>query len=157
MAWSADARCRSQGRPARRCGSGSFALTALQLHELDPVIGQHGVDLVRYGSDQRLEEAGGGEFGGAAADAGEDQFGSAIDRDVEERLAPFVAQFGNVDVKVANLVILELLRLLPVGLGQAADAMALQTAMEGQARQVRGRVFERDVNVIHVRRQNIWH
>lgn len=94
------------------------ALTALELDELYAVVGQHGVDFVRHGSHQRFEEASGSELGGLAVDAGEDQLRGAIHSDIEECLAVLVAQFGNVDVEVADLVILELLRLLPVCLGQ---------------------------------------
>jgi hypothetical protein len=66
------------------------------------------VDLVGYGSDQRLEEAGGGELGSLAVDAGEDQLRGAVHGDIEEGLATLIAQLGNVDVEVADLVVLGL-------------------------------------------------
>lgn len=51
-------------------------------------------------------------------------------------------------MEVADLVILELLRLLSVSLGQATDAMPLQAAMQGRAVQVRDRVLECDVDIV---------
>jgi hypothetical protein len=72
---------------------------SLELKELDAITGEHSVDFVRHGSDQRLKKAGGDQLGGSPIDAGEDHRGGAIDGDVQERLATFVPQFGNVDAK----------------------------------------------------------
>lgn len=98
---------------------------ALELWELHAVVGEDGVDLVGHRPDQRLQEAGG---------------------DIEVTLPPPVAQFSDVDVEAADLVVLELLRFLAVGLGQLVDPMSLQTAMQRRAAQMRDHVLERDVN-----------
>lgn len=110
------------------------------LDELDTVVGQHRVDPIGHGFDQYLQKGSRRQLGGAAIDTGEDQLRGAVDRDIEETLAAFVTQLGDIDVEVANLVGLELLRLLPVSLGQARDAVALQAAMQRRARQVRDHI-----------------
>ena len=74
------------------------------LGELDPVVGQYGVDCVGHGSDQRLEKAGRDHFHGPAVEAGKNQFGGAINSDIEAGLPVFVVQFRDVDVKVTDLI-----------------------------------------------------
>lgn len=107
------------------------ACAAFELGELDAVIGKHGVDFVRHRFDQGFQKAGSDQFGGSAIYASEDQLGCAVDSDIQVRFAFLMAQFGNVDVEVADLVGFELLRLLAVGLGQLTDPMALQAAVQG--------------------------
>lgn len=105
----------------------------LAIDEMDAIVGQDGLDLVGYGPDQNLEECGSGQLGGFAVDAHEDQLRGAVHHDEQEALAAFVTQFGDVDVEVADLVILELLRLLAVRLGQPADSAGSGTATSASA------------------------
>lgn len=58
----------------------------------------------------------------AGLEAIKDQLRGTVDGDVKERLTAFVAQLGDVDVEVTDLVVRELLRLLPIRLGQSAVA-----------------------------------
>lgn len=102
----------------------------ISINELDAVVGQDGMDPVGHGLDQHLEEGGSSQLGYPAVDAGKDELRGAIHCNEQEAFPAFVAQFGNVDVEIADLVILELLRLLPVGFGQAADPVALQAAVQ---------------------------
>ena len=60
------------------------------------------------------------------------ELAGAIDGDEEIELAFGGLHLGDVDMEVADRVALELLlgRLVALDLGQAADAVALQTAMQ---------------------------
>src|SRR3546814_4159418 len=87
-------------------------------------------------------------LGRPSIDAGEHQLRGAVHRDIEESFAAFVAQFGDIDVEIADLVLLELLRLLAIRLRQSADPVPLQAAVKRRARQVRDHVLQRDEDVI---------
>jgi hypothetical protein len=65
--------------------------------------------------------------------------GGAVDGDEEIELAFGGLYLGDVDMEEANRVGPELLlrRLVTPDVGQTADAMALQTAMQGRTRQMR--------------------
>ena len=71
----------------------------------------------------------------------EGELGGAVDGHEQVELAFGGLHLGDVDVEVADRVALELLlgRLVAFDLRQAADAVALQAAMQGRARQVRDR------------------
>ncbi len=101
--------------------------------ELDPVIRQHGVDGIRHGSDQIAQELGGDHFAGLPVQFNKGELGCPVDCHEEAQLALGGLHLGNVDVEVAYRVGLELaLRFLVAGhLGQPADPVALQTAMQG--------------------------
>src|SRR3546814_711266 len=60
----------------------------------------------------------------------------------------FIAQFRDIDVEVANLIFLELLRLLPIGFGQPTDPVALQATVQRRACQVWDHVLPRDEHVV---------
>src|SRR3546814_8856048 len=60
----------------------------------------------------------------------------------------FIAQFRDIDVEVANLIFLELLRLLPIGFGQPTDPVALQATVQRRACQVWDHVLQRDEHVV---------
>src|SRR3546814_16024344 len=60
----------------------------------------------------------------------------------------FIAQFRDIDVEVANLIFLELLRLLPIGFGQPTDPVALQATVQRRACQVWAHVLQRDEHVV---------
>ncbi|EQB30603.1 hypothetical protein M529_19855 [Sphingobium ummariense RL-3] len=101
------------------------AHTTLELSELHAIVGEDGVEFVRHRLDQRLQEACGDQLRRSTIDTCKDQLGRAVYGDIEVGLAALVAQFGDIEVEVADLVVLELLRFLAVGLGQLADPMPL--------------------------------
>jgi hypothetical protein len=88
------------------------------------------VDLVGNGPDNRLEEARRHELRRVAVDPGEDQLGGPVDGNEQIGLAALIAQLGDVDVEVTDLMGLEPLRFLAIRLGQARDAVTLQAAMQ---------------------------
>ena len=113
-----------------------------QVGELDAVVGQHGVDLVGHGCDQGL--AGSVTLSADAAfsmQLDEGELRGPVDGHEEIELALLGAHLGDVDVEVADRIALELLlgRLVAVDLRQAADAVALQAAMQRRAGQMRDR------------------
>lgn len=120
----------------------------LELGELHAVVGEDGVDLVGHRPNQCFQEASGDQFRRSAIDAREDQLGCAVHSDIEVGLAILVAKFGDIDVEVADLVVLELLRLLTIGFGQLADSMPLKATMQRRAAQMRDHVLERDVYIV---------
>ncbi len=67
------------------------------------------MDLVGHGLDQHPQEGGCGQLGSLAIDTSEHELGGPIDPYVQEAFAAFITQFGDVDVEVADLVLLELL------------------------------------------------
>jgi hypothetical protein len=100
--------------------------------ELDAVVGEHGVDLVGDGRDQAEQEIPGNGGGGLLVQFDEGELRGAVDGDEHVELALLGAHLGDVDVEIADRVGLELLLRRPISLdiGQAADAMALQAAMQ---------------------------
>src|SRR5215210_300783 len=99
--------------------------------ELDAVVGEDSVDLVGHGLDQGREEGGGGCPAGLPGDLDESEFARTIDSDVEVELALGGLHLGDVDMKEADRIGLELLAngLVAFEVGQSADAVALKTAV----------------------------
>jgi len=97
-------------------GDGAALNPLVVLDELNAVVGQHRVDLVGDSHEQSLEEAGGDQLRRLPVDPGEDQLGCAVDGHEQIGLAALVAQLGDVEVEVADLVGFEPLGLLAVGL-----------------------------------------
>src|SRR5215203_327970 len=116
--------------PCEDMGDEATLGPAVMLDELNPIVGQYRVDLVGNGSDQRLEEAGSDQLRGLPIDAGEDQLRSAVHGHEQMGFAALVAQFGNIDVEVADLVGLKPLWLLAIHRRQTGDAVALEAAMQ---------------------------
>jgi hypothetical protein len=75
----------------------------------------------------------------AHATAHEGEFRGSVDADEQMELAFFGPDFGDVDVKEADRVRLELLLcgLVPFDLLGGADAESLQAAMQGRPRQMK--------------------
>ncbi len=86
----------------------------VMLDEPRAVVGQHRVDPVGNGPGQSFQEAGGDELRRVPIDPGEDQLRCPVDGDEEVGLAAFVAQFGDIDVKIADLASFEALGLLAI-------------------------------------------
>lgn len=99
------------------------------LDELDPIVGEHRVDLVGNGPEQGRQEAGCDQLGRLPVDPGEDQFGGAVHGHEQMGFAALVAQFCDVDMEIANLIGFEPLGLLAIRLRQAGDAVTLKAAM----------------------------
>lgn len=107
---------------------------------LEPIVGQHGVDLVRHGGPHLREEGSGGRGGGAVDELGDGKRRGPVDGEAQRPLPLRGAQRGNVEMDRAEGGGLEALL---VGFGlprvrQAAAAMPLQAAMErrpGERRQ----------------------
>jgi hypothetical protein len=107
--------------------------------EVGAVVGEHGVHLVRRRRDQRAQKVSSDLSCGFLMQLSESDLAGAIDGH-EQVEPPFLrVHLGDVDVtrraalaKVADGISLELLlgRLVTRHLRQAADAMALQTAMQ---------------------------
>ena len=109
--------------------------------ELDAVVGEHRVDFIWHYRDQGHEE---GRRRGPARlsdDLDESEFACAINGDIEVQLAFGSLHLGDIDMKIADRIGLELLldRLDAFDIGQAADTMALQAAMQRRACQLRDR------------------
>jgi len=103
--------------------------------EVGAVVRQDRVDPVGDGLDERLEEVGGGPAGGLFHQAGEGEFGGAVDGDKEVETALLGAHLGQVDVEVADGVAFEFLAGGARGLQvwQPADPVALKAAVQGGA------------------------
>ena|SRR5215203_1221407 len=107
--------------------------------ELNAVVGEDGVNLVRNGGNHMAQELSRDSACHLFMEFGKGKLGSAVDGNEQVEFALFGANLGNVDVKVANRVLLEatFLGWFVGHIGQTADAMPLQTAMQRGASQVR--------------------
>ena len=77
------------------------------------IVGQHGVDLVGHGRDQVAQEVPGNASGGLLVELDEGELRGPVDPNEQIELALLGADLGDVDVKVADRIGLEL---APVGL-----------------------------------------
>ena len=117
-----------------------------QVSKLYAIVGQYFVYLVGYLGQHPTQEVHGEGLRGLRVQFGEGQLARAVNGDEEVLLAFFRAHLGEIDVQVADGVVLELLfqrasrRLIR---GQATDAVALQAAVQGRTAQVRNRLLER--------------
>ncbi len=95
------------------------------------VVGEDRLDAIGHRLDQATEEVGGDAAGRLLVQLRKGKLRGTVDGDEEVMLAVLGAQLGDVDVKVADGVILEgLLRLIALHLGQATDVVALEAAMQ---------------------------
>ena len=100
--------------------------------EMHSVIGEHGVDLVGHGLDQRVQEVGRNPLGSLLMHLDEGELGGPVDGDEEVKLALLGANLRDIDVEVADRVSLELFAPGPIAIhvGQPGDVVPLQTAMQ---------------------------
>ena len=91
---------------------------------------------VGHGGDKGLQEGARGLHIGLVDELSDRELGSSIDGDEEIELALRGLHFGDVDGEEADRIGLELppRLLIAFHLGQSADAVALQTAMQRRAR-----------------------
>ena len=94
---------------------------------------------VGRGGDKGLQEGARGLRIGLVGELSDRELGGAVDGDEETELALRRLHFGDIDVEEANRIGFKLPPRLFVGfhLRQPNDAVALQTPMEGRARQMR--------------------
>jgi hypothetical protein len=111
---------------------------ARQVGELDAVVGENRMQAIRRRRDQRFEEGDGRWAIGLLMQLHEGELRGSVDADEQVELAFLGPDFGDVDVKEADRVGLELLLrgLVAFNLREPADAVSLQAAMQGRARQM---------------------
>ncbi len=100
--------------------------------ELHAIVGEHRVDFVGHGFDQRSEEIRRDSRGGASVELHKSEFARPINGDKEMELALGGLNFGDVDMKIADRIGFEFLPggLVAFNLRQAGDAMALQASVQ---------------------------
>lgn len=100
--------------------------------EVHSVVGEHSVDFVGNGLDQRVQEVGRNPLGGLLMDLDEGELRGPVDGDEEVKLALLGAHLGDIDVEIADRIRLELPAPGPVAvdIGQPGDLVPLQTTME---------------------------
>ncbi len=91
------------------------------------------MDLVKHGFDKGPEKGGRRMDIGAFFESHEGEFGSSVDRNEKTQFALGGLDLGNVDMEEANGIAFELASfwLVALDLRQPADAVTLQTALQG--------------------------
>ncbi len=122
-------------------GCGRAVGVAWRESELDPVVGEDSVYLVRNRLYQRDEEGRGGDPVGLFLQPDKGEFARAVNGYKEMKLALGGLNLGDVDVEVADGIALEFLLRGHVArdVRQARDVMALQAAVQRRAAQMRDR------------------
>ena len=97
---------------------------------LDAIVGQYDLDLIRNSGDKRIEELSSCNRIGLVDELYEGKLRGPVDGDKKIELAFLRPYLGEVDVKEADRVGLELLLRRPVAfyVRQSTDAVALQSA-----------------------------
>src|SRR6478752_6792609 len=106
--------------------------------ELLAVVGQDRVDVVGHSLYQGAQEVRRDVSIGSCLQPGEGKLRGSVDRHEQVKLALFGADLSNIDVEVADGVVGKALRLrlVPLHLGQPADAMPLKATMERRSGEV---------------------
>lgn len=125
--------------------------------EVSAVVGEDGVDAVRKGSDQLFEELRRRAAVGLGDESCKGEFGSAVDGDEKEELAFCGANFGEIDMEIADGVGLELLAGWAGGVEvwQTANAVTLKATVQSGAGEVRNGGLE-SVKAIVEREQGVF-
>jgi hypothetical protein len=107
--------------------------------EVGSVVGEDGVDLVGDGGDQAAQEVPRGATRHLLMQFDEGELRGSVDGDEEVELALRGSNLGDVDMKLADRIGLELAfgGGFPFDLRQPGDSMTLQTPVKGRARQMR--------------------
>ena len=136
-------------RVSAKVGCWPFAVL-WQVGELDAVIGEHGVDAVRNGCNERFEEGGSGPHVSLFDEFNHGELRGSVDGNEQVELAFGGSDFGQVDVEEADRIGVELLPpgLVTLDIGQTADAVTFQTPMQGRASELRDRGLERIKTVV---------
>ena len=127
-----------------------------QIGELDSIVGEHDLDPVGHGGGEGLQEGARGLCISLVDELSDSKLGGAVDRYVEIELALRGLHFGDVDMKLADRIGLELAlgRSFAFDLRQAGDPMTLKAAMQRRARQARDRRLQ-CVKAVVERRQSM--
>ena len=125
--------------PIKEVHKGLFI--AFPVGELDAVIGQNMRDFVRHGGNQVAQDACRDQFGLSFMQFRIGEFRCLVDGHEEIEFTFFGTNFGNIDREVADRIFFKLflLRLVAFHVRQTADPVALITAVQRRARQVRER------------------
>ena len=123
-------------RPIERMASKPrrWTIAALrQVCELDAVVGQHDTDVIGDGLHLGVEKGRGSNGVGAVHELNEGKLRGPVEADEEVEFVSVGVDFGNISMEEADRIAPELLLrwLVALDLRQAADAVALQTAMQG--------------------------
>ena len=111
--------------------------------ELDAIVGENGVDLVRQGLDQVAQEPGSSHLARLFHQAHKGELRCAVNGHEHVKLAFSRAQLGDVDVNVADGVVPELLPgLVAFDLRQPGNAVALEQPVQGGSAQMRDRFLQ---------------
>ena len=115
------------------------------LSELNSVVSQDGMNLIRHGIEHMLQELPGRLPVSLLDELGHGKFALAVDANEQKELSFHSLYLGNVDVEKSNWIAFELRppRLVASDIRQARDAMTLQTAVQRRACQVRDGRLER--------------
>jgi len=120
-----------------------------QIGELNAVVGEHRVDLIRHRCHQCLQKGASLARGRLQHELGESVFRGPVHGNKEVELAFLSPHLGGVDVEVADRMGFELLRrLVAFGLREPAGAVPLQAATQGRPRQMWDRRLQRIATVI---------
>jgi hypothetical protein len=143
-----------EGMSAEAC---RWSLAVLrQVGELDAVVGEHSVDAVRHGFDERLEEGGSGPHVRLLNDLDHRELGGAVDGDEQGELAFGGPHLGQVDVEEADRIGIELFPpgLVAFNVRQPADAMTFQATVKRRAGELRDRGLK-SVETVIQRQQRV--
>ncbi len=128
-----------------------------QIGELDSVVGEHGVDAIRNGSDECFEEGSGRLHIGLFNEFDHSELRGPVDGHEEVELAFGRSHLSQIDMEEADRIAVELLPpgLVSLHLWQPADAMPFQTTVQRGASQLWNRglqgvqtVIERQESVL---------
>ena len=102
------------------------------LRELDAIVGQYGVDLIRHGFEHVLQELPSRAPVSRFNELGDGELGCPVDVNEEVELAFSSLHLSNINVEEADRVTLELLTLglVAFDIRQARDAVSLKAAMK---------------------------
>ena len=114
--------------------------------ELHSIVGQNGRDLIRDCGDQSFEKAAAVLTLATSCKWTKANFEVRSNGLEQVQFAPLGADLGDIDMEIADKLSLERLlgRLVATGLGQPAEPIALQAAVQGRPSQARDRCLQRE-------------
>ncbi len=120
-------------------GQLAFAPRPRLMGKLSAIVGQDGMNLVGYDFDQAAQEGASVLAFSALTQFSEDKLGCPVNGDKEIELALVSSDLAEVQMKVADGIVLEALLLgrFAFRFGQSVDAMPLEAAMQAGAGQMR--------------------
>ena len=124
--------------------------------ELYAIVGQHLMEPVGNCGNQVAQELGCSHLAGLLDKADKGELAGSVNRHKEIQLAFSGLHFGDIDVKEANGIMLELLTfwLVAIHIRQARYFMSLKTAMQGRTRQM-GNGWLQGIEAVVQRQQRV--